>query len=53
MALPITMTAYGQSGADITVTAPVIERELYQTPVSISVVRPESIKKGQPKVETG
>lgn len=51
MALPITMTAYGQSGADITVTAPVIERELYQTPVSISIVRPESIKKGQPKLK--
>lgn len=51
MAFPISMTAFGQTGADIMVTAPVIKRELYQTPVSMSVVRPESIKNGQPMLK--
>ena len=43
------MTAHGQSSADIVVTAPVMERELYKTPAAISVVRRESIQQGQPR----
>ena len=49
LALPVTMTANGQSSADIVVTAPVMERELYKTPAAISVVRRESIQQGQPR----
>ncbi|MEH6356018.1 MAG: TonB-dependent receptor [Marinobacter sp.] len=49
LALPFTMAAHGQSSADIVVTAPVMERELYKTPVAISVVRRESIQEGQPR----
>ncbi|UQG59242.1 TonB-dependent receptor [Marinobacter sp. M3C] len=49
LTLPFTMTAHGQSSADIVVTAPVMERELYKTPAAISVVRRESIQQGQPR----
>lgn len=51
IALPIITTTYARAGADITVTAPVIERDLYETPVSISVVRTESIQKAQPMLK--
>ncbi|MFP3978547.1 TonB-dependent receptor family protein [Marinobacter sp. KMM 10035] len=47
----IPFTAHAQTGAVITVTAPVIERELYETPVSMSVIRPEAIKNGQPMLK--
>ena len=49
LVLPFTMTAHAQSSADIVVTAPVMERELYKTPAAISVVRRESIQEGQPR----
>lgn len=51
MALTFSMVAYGQPGSVIRVTAPVIERDLYQTPVSMSVVRHDSIKNGQPMLK--
>ncbi|WP_417521090.1 TonB-dependent receptor family protein [Marinobacter sp.] len=47
----IPFAAHAESGAVITVTAPVIERELYETPVSMSVIRSEAIKNGQPMLK--
>ncbi|QBM16891.1 vitamin B12 transporter BtuB [Marinobacter sp. JH2] len=49
--LPFTVTAYARTPAEIVVTSPVMERTLYQTPAAISVVQPDSIQKGQPKVK--
>ncbi|WP_309044455.1 TonB-dependent receptor family protein [Marinobacter sediminicola] len=47
----ISFTAHAETSAVITVTAPVLERELYETPVSMSVIRPEAIKNGQPMLK--
>ena len=47
----LTMTAYGQPPADIVVTSPVMERELYETPAAMSVVQQEPIKEGQPRLK--
>ncbi|MBU2874195.1 TonB-dependent receptor family protein [Marinobacter salexigens] len=47
----IPFSAFAQVGSVITVTAPVIERELYETPVSMSAIRSETIKNGQPMLK--
>ncbi|MBQ0745806.1 MAG: TonB-dependent receptor [Marinobacter sp.] len=49
--LPFTMTAHGQSAADIVVTAPVMERALYETPAAMSIVQQDAIHKGQPRLK--
>ncbi|MDN6318719.1 MAG: TonB-dependent receptor [Marinobacter sp.] len=49
--LPFTMTAHGQPAADIMVTAPVMERDLYETPAAMSVVRQSSIQEGQSRLK--
>ncbi|MGM0951660.1 MAG: TonB-dependent receptor family protein [Pseudomonadota bacterium] len=46
--LSFTMMAHGQSDAAIVVTAPVIERALYDTPAAMSVVQQDTIQQGQP-----
>lgn len=49
--LPFTMMAHGQSDAAIVVTAPVIERALYDTPAAMSVVQQDTIQQGQPRLK--
>lgn len=47
----MTVTAYGQTPADIVVTSPVMERALYETPAAMSVVQRGSIQEGQPRLK--
>lgn len=47
----ITVTAHGQTPADIVVTSPVMERALYETPAAMSVVRRGPIQEGQPRLK--
>lgn len=42
---------YAQPAADIVVTAPLMERELYETPMAMSVVGGDSLKQGQPRLK--
>lgn len=49
--LPFTMMSHGQSDAAIVVTAPVIERALYDTPAAMSVVQQDTIQQGQPRLK--
>lgn len=49
--LPFTTPAQGQSVADIVVTAPVMERTLYETPAAMSVIRQEPVREGQPRLK--
>lgn len=49
--LPFTLTAHGQPAADIVVTAPLMERELYETPAAMSVIQQSAIQKGQPRLK--
>lgn len=51
VALPYTTTAHGQSGADIVVTAPVMERALYETPSAMSIVQNDAIHQAQPRLK--
>lgn len=39
--------AHGESGANIVVTAPLLERTLYETPAALSVVDRPTIQQGQ------
>lgn len=47
----IPMAAHGEPEADIVVTSPIMERELYETPAAMSVVRREPIQEGQPRLK--
>ncbi|GGE80391.1 TonB-dependent receptor [Streptosporangium jomthongense] len=49
--LSFTLTTHGQSAADIVVTAPVMERALYETPAAMSVVQQEAIQNGQQRLK--
>lgn len=40
-----------QSGSDILVTAPIMERSLYETPAALSVVQQPAIQEGQPQLK--